>query len=182
MNSTQCKMARVALGWGIRDLARRAKVAPGTVSRFEAGEELKERTIDALQAALEAAGVVFFDGVYSGDGGPGVRLARSSGRTIEMDESERTGERGLNMAKKPKVEHSELSGEFTEDGVTVLVDIFRPAGTNSDWRMEVVTPEEDLVEWEEPFATDREAFDEFLATIARDGIRSFFEETDPSVH
>jgi transcriptional regulator with XRE-family HTH domain len=88
MNSTQCKMARVALGWGIRDLARRAKVAPGTVSRFEAGEELKERTIDALQAALEAAGVVFFDGVYSGDGGPGVRLARSSGRTIEMDESE----------------------------------------------------------------------------------------------
>lgn len=86
------------------------------------------------------------------------------------------------MAKKPKLEHSELSGEFTEDGMTVLVDIFRPAGTNGDWRMEVVTPDEDLIEWEEPFATDREAFDEFLATIARDGIRAFFEETDPTVH
>jgi hypothetical protein len=86
------------------------------------------------------------------------------------------------MAKKPKVEHSELSGEFTDDGVTVLVDIFRPADTNGDWRMEVVTPEDDLIEWEEPFATDREAFDEFLATIARDGIRTFFEDADPSVH
>jgi hypothetical protein len=86
------------------------------------------------------------------------------------------------MPMKSKTEHSELSGEFTEDGVTVLVDIFRPAGTNSDWRMEVITPEEDLIEWEEPFVTDREAFDEFLATIARDGIRSFFDDSDPLVH
>lgn len=86
--------------------------------------------------------------------------------------------------KKPQNEHSELSGEFTEDGVTVLVDIFRPAGSNNDWRMEVITQEEDLIEWEEPFATDREAFDEFLATIARDGIRSFLDldGEEPSVH
>ena len=86
------------------------------------------------------------------------------------------------MPQKPKNEHSELSGEFTEDGVTVLVDIFRPAGTNNDWRLEVITQEEDLIEWEEPFATDREAFDEFLATVARDGIRSFLENDEPSVH
>lgn len=85
------------------------------------------------------------------------------------------------MARKPKNEHSELSGEFTDDGVTVLVDIFRPADSNNDWRMEVVTQEDDLIEWEEPFATDREAFDEFLATVARYGIRSFLED-EPSVH
>lgn len=86
------------------------------------------------------------------------------------------------MSKKTKHEHSELSGEFTEDGITVLVDIFRPAGTNHDWRMEVITQDEDVIEWEEPFATDREAFDEFLATVARDGIRSFLEDDEPSVH
>jgi hypothetical protein len=86
------------------------------------------------------------------------------------------------MAKEPKLEHSELSGEFTEDGVTVLVDIFRPEGTNNDWRLEVVTQNEDLFEWDEPFATDREAFDEFLATIARDGIHAFLEEEGPSIH
>ncbi|MBX4956041.1 hypothetical protein [Rhizobium lentis] len=86
------------------------------------------------------------------------------------------------MAKKQKLEHSELAGEFTEDGVTVLVDIFRAAGSNGDWTMEVVTQAEDLIQWDEPFATDREAFDEFLAVVARDGIRSFLDDEEPSVH
>lgn len=89
---------------------------------------------------------------------------------------------GLTKAKKPKLEHSELAGEFTEDGVTVLVDIFRTAGSNEDWSMEVVTQEEDLIRWDEPFATDRDAFDEFLAVIARDGIRSFLDDGNTSVH
>lgn len=91
------------------------------------------------------------------------------------------------MPKKPtapKTEHSELAGEFTEDGVTVLVDIFRTAGTQEDWTLEVITEEDDVTSWDEPFATDREAFDEFLATVERDGIRSFFGEDagDPPVH
>ncbi|MBY5610336.1 hypothetical protein [Rhizobium leguminosarum] len=86
------------------------------------------------------------------------------------------------MAKKEKLEHSELAGEFTDDGVTVLVDIFRTSGSNEDWTMEVVTQAEDLIRWDEPFATDRDAFDEFLAVVARDGIRSFLEDDEPSVH
>ncbi|MDV4153886.1 MULTISPECIES: hypothetical protein [Rhizobium] len=86
------------------------------------------------------------------------------------------------MAKKEKLEHSELAGEFTDDGITVLVDIFRTFGSNEDWTMEVVTQAEDLIRWDEPFATDRDAFDEFLAVVARDGIRSFLEDEEPSVH
>ncbi|AHF87903.1 hypothetical protein ACOJBM_02695 [Rhizobium beringeri] len=86
------------------------------------------------------------------------------------------------MAKKEKLEHSELAGEFTDDGITVLVDIFRTSGSNEDWTMEVVTQAEDLIRWDEPFATDRDAFDEFLAVVARDGIRSFLEDEEPSVH
>jgi hypothetical protein len=86
---------------------------------------------------------------------------------------------GHSMAKAPKTEHSELAGEFTQDDITVLVDIYREAGTNGDWILEVITPDEDVTSWEEPFATDREAFDEFLATVERDGIRSFFGEPDP---
>ncbi|TCA05555.1 hypothetical protein [Rhizobium leguminosarum] len=86
------------------------------------------------------------------------------------------------MAKKEKLEHSELAGEFTDDGITVLVDIFRTSGSNEDWTMEVVTQAEDLIRWDEPFAPDRDAFDEFLAVVARDGIRSFLEDEEPSVH
>lgn len=73
MLAVQCKMARVALGLGIRELAEIAKVAPATVSRLEAGEELKPRTVEAIQHALEAAGVEF---IPENGGGPGVRLRK----------------------------------------------------------------------------------------------------------
>ncbi|HTO30159.1 MAG TPA: hypothetical protein VL202_03105 [Pararhizobium sp.] len=86
------------------------------------------------------------------------------------------------MTKKSKLEHSDFAGEFTDDGVTVLVDIFRKAGSDEGWMLEVIDQEEGLTVWEEPFATDKEAFEEFLATIERDGIRSFLEEPDVSVH
>ena len=68
----QCRMARAALGLGVRELAAAAKVSIDTVARFERGDELKERTIDALQRALEAAGVEFTNGDP-----PGVRLTRA---------------------------------------------------------------------------------------------------------
>lgn len=71
MLPVQCKMARVALGLGVRELASIAKVAPATISRLEAGEELKERTITDIRNTLEAAGIIFID---SNGNGPGVRL------------------------------------------------------------------------------------------------------------
>ena len=67
----QCRMARAALGLGVRELAAAAKVSIDTVARFERGEELKERTVEALQHALEVAGIEFID---ENGGGPGVRL------------------------------------------------------------------------------------------------------------
>lgn len=66
-------MARVGLGWGIRELARAAKVSVDTVVRFERGEELKERTVEALQRAFESAGVEFTNGEQ-----PGVRLTKAA--------------------------------------------------------------------------------------------------------
>jgi transcriptional regulator with XRE-family HTH domain len=76
MLSVQSKMARAALGWGVRDLAAAAKVSPDTVARLERGEALYPRTIEAIRAALEAAGVLFID--ENGEG-PGVRLRKNAG-------------------------------------------------------------------------------------------------------
>jgi transcriptional regulator with XRE-family HTH domain len=73
LRSVQCKMARAALGMGVRELAALAKVSADTVARFERGDDLKERTIDALQRALEVAGIEFID---ENGGGPGVRLRK----------------------------------------------------------------------------------------------------------
>ena len=73
LRPVQCRMARAALGMGVRELAAAAKVSVDTVARFERGEELKERTIDSLQRALEAAGINLID---ENGGGPGVRLRK----------------------------------------------------------------------------------------------------------
>ncbi|TPN63690.1 transcriptional regulator [Mesorhizobium sp. B1-1-1] len=67
-------MARVALGWGTRDLARNAGVSPDTVARFERGEQLKGTTVSALRTTFEAAGIEF---IPENGGGPGVRLSRN---------------------------------------------------------------------------------------------------------
>lgn len=79
----------------------------------------------------------------------------------------------------PNLEHSDFSGEFTDDGVTVLVDIFRLAGSKDGWSLEVIDQNEGLTVWEEPFPTDKDAYEEFLATIESEGIHSFLEDPEP---
>ena len=69
-------MARAALNLGVRDVAEAAGVSTNTMTRLERGEELLPRTVAAIRAVFEAAGVVFLDDGQSIDGGPGVRLAK----------------------------------------------------------------------------------------------------------
>jgi transcriptional regulator with XRE-family HTH domain len=69
-------MARTALGLGVRELAKLVDMSPDTIARLERGETLRPGTVEAIQAALEAAGVQF---IPENGGGAGVRLARHSG-------------------------------------------------------------------------------------------------------
>ncbi|BGE84649.1 MULTISPECIES: helix-turn-helix domain-containing protein [Methylosinus] len=73
MLPVQCRMARTALSLSVKQLADLADVSTNTVSRLEAGEELKPRTVAAIRAALESAGVIF---VAENGEGPGVRLRK----------------------------------------------------------------------------------------------------------
>jgi transcriptional regulator with XRE-family HTH domain len=66
-------MARAAVGWGVRELAEKAGVTANTVTRIENGADAKQSTIDALQRALEAAGIEFTNGDQ-----PGVRLTKAA--------------------------------------------------------------------------------------------------------
>jgi len=74
MLPVQCKMARAALGLGVRELATKAGVSPDVVFRLEKGEALHQRTGIAIREALEDAGVVFID---ENGGGAGVRLGKA---------------------------------------------------------------------------------------------------------
>jgi transcriptional regulator with XRE-family HTH domain len=77
-----------ALGLGVRELAAAAKVSTDTVARFERGDELKERTINALQRALEAAGIEFTDGDQ-----PGVRLTKAAAARAPLSLQARQSQR-----------------------------------------------------------------------------------------
>lgn len=69
----QVKLARTAVGLGVRELAAAAGVAPSTIQRFESGRgDMQSRTLDKVQQSLEASGVVFIPADSSG--GPGIRL------------------------------------------------------------------------------------------------------------
>ena len=65
-------MARAALGWGVRDLGKRAGIAANTVSRFENGMGTNLTTLRQIQAALEKAVVIFIPADTVA--GPGIRL------------------------------------------------------------------------------------------------------------
>ena len=66
-------MARVALGWGTRDLAQQASVSPDTIARLERGELLRESTIQKIQHVFEEAGIEF---IPENGGGVGVRFKK----------------------------------------------------------------------------------------------------------
>jgi DNA-binding XRE family transcriptional regulator len=70
MKPIQCKLARVALGWGVVELAKVAGVSTQTIVRLERGEELRETTLGRIQRALEEAGIEF---IPEDGGGVGVR-------------------------------------------------------------------------------------------------------------
>ena len=69
----QIKMARAALGWGVRDLASKTGLAANTISRYENGADALGATLLRIQRTLEEAGIIFID---EDDEGPGVRLRK----------------------------------------------------------------------------------------------------------
>jgi transcriptional regulator with XRE-family HTH domain len=70
----QVRMARAALNWSLQQLAEAAGVHRNTISNFETGKYGgRPEALDAIRAALEAAGVEF---IAENGGGPGVRLRK----------------------------------------------------------------------------------------------------------
>ena len=74
ITADQCRMARAALRINIRDLAIEAGVSPTTITHLERGESLYPRTVEAIQAVLEAKGIEF---ISENGGGPGVRIKKA---------------------------------------------------------------------------------------------------------
>ncbi len=72
----QVKAARALVGWSQDRLAEAGGIPKRTLVRFELDQGTPQRrTIAAIRAALEAAGVEF---IAENGGGPGVRLRKGA--------------------------------------------------------------------------------------------------------
>lgn len=71
MKGIQCKLARVALGWGVLDLAKAANVSTQTITRLERGDQLRPTTLESIKTVLQDAGIEF---IPENGGGAGVRF------------------------------------------------------------------------------------------------------------
>jgi DNA-binding XRE family transcriptional regulator len=74
VTSAQVRMARAALNWTVRDLAKSAGVHRNTVNNVEVGRYAGDPdTLEKIEKALATAGVQFIE---ENGGGPGVRLRK----------------------------------------------------------------------------------------------------------
>lgn len=74
ITGVQIRMARAALRWSLHDLAEKAGISRATAQRMEIDDDklnASPNSIQAVQAALEAAGCAFKDGHWNI--GPAIR-------------------------------------------------------------------------------------------------------------
>ncbi len=75
----------------------------------------------------------------------------------------------------PNIIKSELSRTVKKDGVTVEVSIIR-LESRAEWKLEVINSAQTFIVWDDPFASDAEAFAEFERTVAKEGMRTFLDK------
>ena len=74
VTSAQVRMARAALNWTVRDLAKAASLHRNTITNIETGRYAGDSaTLETITAVLKRGGVEFID---ENGGGPGVRLRK----------------------------------------------------------------------------------------------------------
>jgi hypothetical protein len=79
-------------------------------------------------------------------------------------------------------EHSDLSGTFTRGDLEVDVEIYRYAGTQDFWQLEVVALGGGCTRWAQTFATEAEAYTAFLAMVEEDGLMTFTDARPSEQH
>ncbi len=82
----------------------------------------------------------------------------------------------------PDIEYSPYTGTFTKDGITVTVNIFRVADDDEGWWLEVVDSVNTSTVWDDAFATDEAAYEEFKSAVQHEGILAFVSSPDHQLH
>lgn len=76
------------------------------------------------------------------------------------------------MEREPNLIISGASQRIVEDGVPFKVDIYKLEGGDG-WSLEVVTEDGTSIVWDDLFDDDRDALEEAVTTIRREGAVAF---------
>lgn len=76
---------------------------------------------------------------------------------------------------------SPLSGEFTRNGITVLVEIYR-LSDGWDWALEVMFSGNKTTLWTQQFPTDQAAFKSFMGVVETEGLQMFAKGAKFTLH
>ena len=76
--------------------------------------------------------------------------------------------------REPNLVTSGLSRDVTRDGITVEVCIYR-LETTQGWSLEVVNSAGTSIVWDDLFPSDDAANEEFLRTVAEEGMTAFLD-------
>ena len=81
-----------------------------------------------------------------------------------------------------EIEYASLTGSVTRYGVTVDVKIYRFAGTEDSWQLEVVDNNNWSTVWDDQFQTAEDAYFAFNEAVEEDGMVSFLGDSGSTVH
>ncbi|GJD47172.1 hypothetical protein AFCDBAGC_5058 [Methylobacterium cerastii] len=81
-----------------------------------------------------------------------------------------------------EIEYAPLTGSVTRDGLTVDVKIYRFAGTDDPWQLEVVDDKNWSTVWDDQFQTAEDAYFAFNEAVEEDGMMSFLGDSGSTVH
>ena len=76
--------------------------------------------------------------------------------------------------REPNLVTSGLSRRVTRDGITVELCIYR-LETEPEWSLEVVNSAGTSIVWDDLFPSDEAANEEFLRTVAEEGMKTFLD-------
>jgi hypothetical protein len=79
--------------------------------------------------------------------------------------------------REPNLVTSGLSRHVTRDGITVQLCIYR-LETNAEWSLEVVNSAGTSIVWDDLFSSDDAANEEFLRTLAAEGMAAFLDNAN----
>lgn len=81
------------------------------------------------------------------------------------------------IEEEPELIESRLSRTFTWHGYVMEIHIYQLAG-DPDWTLEVVNEQGTSIVWDDKFASDRLAYEEFQRTLDTEGIEAFLDDPD----